>query len=431
MPKTWTFIPPLSLDTKKLILISIGALLFTSSFNSKAAQITLAWDNVNSDTIKGYVLYYGESSGNYTDSVDVGDKAIYTIDGLNFGKTYYFAAKAYNQNHSEFSQFSTEIKATLPDETATSQLNTQPNTLHDEASAQLSIPTEQLHNDGDTTQLNQQPPVVELGEIEVDHAWTQITFNESFSDPIVIAKPLSYNEADPAIINIRNVSPSGFEARIQEWDYLDGNHALEKIGYLAIERGTYTLPDGTRLEADQGDVSTGEGFVGFPFLQEYQTIPVVIASIYSDNSEIPLIPRLKDINIEGFQVFLQAGESQNHTALSSNETFSYIAWEPSSGITNGVAFEVNRTPNTIGQDFHPIKYQQSFIELPVFLADMQTANNKGAVNLRWRNKELLSVEIKVDKAKSPDNSGAEQAAESAGYALFGIASDNKKVVAEQ
>lgn len=423
MLRLWAFMPPLSLPTRKLILIITSTLLLTLSFSSRAAvQVTLAWDKADSTEVEGYVLYYGESSGDYTQNIDVGNEAIYTIDGLERGKTYFFAAKSYDQDHSKFSELSTEIKATIPYEEASSQSNVESSASFDKASSQVSVSAAQPHNDKDEGKLSQQLPVVELGEIKIDNTWTRITFSESFFDPIVIAKPLSYNETDPAIIDIRNVSPTGFEARAQEWSHLDGNHALEKVGYLAIEKGAYTLPDGTRLEASQGEA--GGGFAEIPFLQEYQKTPVVIASIYSDNNGIPLVSRLKDITTEGFQVFFQAGESQNINELSSNETFSYIAWEPSSGITNGVAFEVNRTPNAVGHSFYSINYQQSFVELPIFLADIQTANNEAATNLRWRNKELLSVEIKTDEERSHDANEAGQATESVGYALFGIASDN-------
>jgi len=39
----------------------------------------------------GYQLYYGLTSGSYTDNVDVGNKTSYTLTGLEDGKKYYFA----------------------------------------------------------------------------------------------------------------------------------------------------------------------------------------------------------------------------------------------------------------------------------------------------------------------------------------------------
>lgn len=63
---------------------------------------TLTWDapTTNADgtsltDLGGYKVYYGTSSGNYTDSIDVGNVTTYTIDKLSPG-TYYFAVTAYD-----------------------------------------------------------------------------------------------------------------------------------------------------------------------------------------------------------------------------------------------------------------------------------------------------------------------------------------------
>jgi subtilisin family serine protease len=41
------------------------------------------------------------------------------------------------------------------------------------------------------------PPLMEVGEVSVDHNWMQVNFTQSYSDPVVVAKPLSYNGSDP------------------------------------------------------------------------------------------------------------------------------------------------------------------------------------------------------------------------------------------
>ncbi len=96
-----------------------------------------------------------------------------------------------------------------------------------------------------------EPALLEAGEVEVNHEWQRVTFTQSFVDPVVVAKPLSYNGSHPAVVRIRNVNATGFDIRVQEWDYLDGNHTLETVGYLVMESGSYTLEDGTRVEAGQ------------------------------------------------------------------------------------------------------------------------------------------------------------------------------------
>ena len=69
---------------------------------------------------------------------------------------------------------------------------------------------------------------LEIGEVSVNHNWKWVEFNGTFIDPVVAAKPLSYNGRDPAVLRIRNVDSRGFDICVQEWDCLDGTHTTEK-----------------------------------------------------------------------------------------------------------------------------------------------------------------------------------------------------------
>src|SRR5437870_4525381 len=83
---------------------------------SSAAQVTLTWDPNTEPDLAGYKLYYGLSSGSYPSSVDVGNLTSYTLSGLLEGRTYYFAATAYNRSLGE-SGFSNEVSKALADVT--------------------------------------------------------------------------------------------------------------------------------------------------------------------------------------------------------------------------------------------------------------------------------------------------------------------------
>jgi hypothetical protein len=62
-----------------------------------AVAAKLVWDPSTGDVV-GYRVYYGTTSVNYTNNVDVGNVTEYNIDNLPLqeGVTYYFAVKAYN-----------------------------------------------------------------------------------------------------------------------------------------------------------------------------------------------------------------------------------------------------------------------------------------------------------------------------------------------
>ena len=92
---------------------------FMSPHPAEAAQASLNWDApTNSDgtpitDLAGYKLYTGNGSRSYQQSVDVGNLTNYTLDSLNDGTTYYFAATAYDTAGME-SGFSNEVSKTYP-----------------------------------------------------------------------------------------------------------------------------------------------------------------------------------------------------------------------------------------------------------------------------------------------------------------------------
>src|ERR1700730_8082711 len=82
----------------------VAALLLPSfvhagSTNAPAGRstVTLTWDRSPDQTVKGYRLHYGTTSGrNYSRIVDVGKVTTYTISNLNTGKKYYVVVTAYD-----------------------------------------------------------------------------------------------------------------------------------------------------------------------------------------------------------------------------------------------------------------------------------------------------------------------------------------------
>jgi hypothetical protein len=94
----------------KLLLLMLGMVIFSG--NAYAAQVVLNWTQL-SDPVTGYKIYYGSTSGNYTQSIDVGNVINYTIGNLASGSTYYIAATSHDAAGNE-SGFSNEVIAMIP-----------------------------------------------------------------------------------------------------------------------------------------------------------------------------------------------------------------------------------------------------------------------------------------------------------------------------
>jgi hypothetical protein len=96
-----------------LFLLIFFTLLFIWPGFAKAADVTLAWDPNQEPAVAGYKVFNGLASRNYNGTVDVGNWTSCIVSGLEPGKTYYFAAKAYDLAGNE-SDYSSEIAYAVP-----------------------------------------------------------------------------------------------------------------------------------------------------------------------------------------------------------------------------------------------------------------------------------------------------------------------------
>jgi len=100
-----------------------GALLLSTGLLPKeaaaATTLTLTWQaSASSPNIDGYRIYYGTSSGNYSQHVDVvGTATKATVANAPSGSTYYYAVVAFKSGVE--STLSNEVKSSLPSATPT------------------------------------------------------------------------------------------------------------------------------------------------------------------------------------------------------------------------------------------------------------------------------------------------------------------------
>ena len=438
-------------------------------------KIKLSWLANSEPDFKQYNVYHGTSSRSYLPPVPVVDLTIYTFPSLDEGILYYFALTAVDTagNESGWSLEKSE-KIPLPDIIAPEINITSPALINDTYETELSslnLSGTSLDNVnvalitwtnsqggmgtavGTTAWLvsnitlvegeniisvqaedaagnksihactvnytpSYSPPIMETGEVNIDHNLRRVSFTKSFSDPVVIAKPLSLNNSDPAVIRVSNIDVSGFDISIQEWEYLDGIHPTETVGYFVIERGSYSLADGTRFEAGSFSTDKTKLFQTVLFNQSFNNVPVVITSISTVNENDAVSSRVRKISTLGFEFRMQEQESkyrayENHIT----ETTSYIAWEPSSGSVGGLTFEVGKTGDKVTKKSYSISFNQNFADPPVFIADMQTTDGGDTCNVRWKNKTGGSVDVLIDEEQSL-NRETSHTSEVVGYMLF-------------
>ncbi len=379
--------PPLSFVRKVLsppslppifgLTFAVALLLFTPV--SPASSLTLGWEPVTGDPrIAGYEIHIGRASGRYEWVLDADREGSATgkleIEVVEPGVTYYLAARSRNHDRTQFSAFSQEIIISL------------------------------------------EGPPIQSGELLVDDAWQWVSFQTAFMDPIVVATSASESDADPLVIRIAGIEPHGFWIRLQEWDYLDGRHALESVGYVAMERGRHQLENGAQVEAGRLVTNATKSQVQTGFSRSFASTPVVLAAVTSDRGAEAVTTEIRTISRTEFSVGMieQESSDQQHVA----ERIDFIAWEVSRGTIKGMQYEVGRTQTDVTHRPHEIYFSTDFQETPLLLAHLQTTNGSDPATVRWQTKSDTFASIRVVEEQSLD-AETFHVPETAGYVLIG------------
>ena len=343
-----------------------------------SASVQLSWDAVTDSRVAGYKIYYGLKGTDYSSKADLTitdpNQTNTTITGLAEGSEYLFAATSFDGNGGE-SNFSDPLPYKVPS--------------------------------------SQSTRLLAFGDIALNHQWTKVELPSGFSDPVVVAGPMSHNGPDPAVVRIRNVTPSSFEIRLQEYDYLDGTHTVETVSYLAMESGSHILSDGTTVEAGRLTTSdTDSAFTTVDFAGQFTLAPVVMTSVDTCHEAQAVVTRNSNVSTKGFEVQMQEQEASDQ--VHGAESIGYVAWEPSRGEVNGFMFEVGQAHNDITHQPHTLAFQSQFLVAPSFVAGQQTRHGSDTANLRCTEKSRSEVCFFVDEEQS-GNEEVTHTTESVGF----------------
>jgi type IV pilus assembly protein PilY1 len=248
--------------------------------------------------------------------------------------------------------------------------------------------------------------VGEWGQItDLTHSPQTITFKNTYVNPVIISKPMSYNGANTGVIRINYdtaLSSNSFTIQVQEWEYENGDHTQETVSYFVFEQGTHTFttPNGT-IKLVAGSVSMNDNVPSFKTINNLglSTKPVVITSVTSIKDSLAVTTRLKDITIDSFKVALQEEENQG---IHETENVHYIAVEPGQFFTGtrDLYFSAG-SQSGFNENFQNLNFDS--ITASAFIADIQTVNNTDPVSLRYKDFSSISVSISTEEEKSKDD----------------------------
>lgn len=255
-----------------------------------------------------------------------------------------------------------------------------------------------------TLDANIPRPSTTLGEsgtvTSLTSAWKKITLQNAFDNPVIVMGTPTRIGAEPITVRIRNVTPNSFEARIDEWEYLDGQHGREDVSFMVFESGSYTLPDGTKIKAGKSQVNHRWTNVGFTGTGTFTAPPVVFSQVMTVNENVAVTTRHQRVGSNGFEIRVQEEEAADR--IHAMETIGWVAIERGQGSYNGLDFEVGVTPNSVTHLNYSINFATNFSAKPGFFAQMQSHNGGDPATVRHTGLTNRSANIFLEEERSFD-----------------------------
>lgn len=219
--------------------------------------------------------------------------------------------------------------------------------------------------------------------------WHTVDFNGSYSNPVAFVQVMSQNGTNPCHGRIREVSADGFEFQIEEWDYLDGQHNEEKIGYSVLEEGIHDLAGGETIEV--GTTQGDDSWTNISFSGPVQTSPILVSRSQTYNGSNEIVTRHRDVSANGAEIRLQ--EEQDRDDEHNSETIGYVAAPRSRpNVTTGLVETTNEWVES------PLTGVPSTD--PVVLTSVETFNGGDPVGVRMRNVGSSGFELFLEEEDS-------------------------------
>ena len=240
----------------------------------------------------------------------------------------------------------------------------------------------------------------------IKHKWTAINFTEAFAEgvtPAVYAIPQSENGGHDVQVDVRNVSSTGFEMRLEEdkgpnKTWFDGKHYLEDVAWIAFDPNiTYT---GIEINTVSNNQPNYDYWHTVGFSQTFSATPKVAAFIQTENGSHTVQVDLKDITTTEFKYRLEEdpGFSGNgwdgyHLA----EQVTYVAYDPTIGVIDGLLVDEVSIDNSWAQVCYAQDCSEFYNEVPAVYVEIQSENDFDTVQADIKNVTTAGFEVRLEE----------------------------------
>ena len=228
----------------------------------------------------------------------------------------------------------------------------------------------------------------------VSKYWKTVSLPVQFAtQPVVFTQVTSRDEASAVVVRLRNVSTTQFQIRLQEEEGNDGNHLVEKVAWVAMEKGAQS----GSLPFEVNTWLLGSNPANKALGQTYPSQPDFFASMQTNNDSDPANVRIANLTQNSTDIWVSEENSYDSETTHNLETVGYLAiYSPGDIKTNSgeVIGEVGRVNLT-----HSIQVVSLNNEYhnPVVITGAVTNNETDPVTARVMNVTSTSFELKLDE----------------------------------
>ena len=170
-----------------------------------------------------------------------------------------------------------------------------------------------------------------LDSFDVNHQWKKYEINHQEANQfanLVFTSPPSFRGVQPGVVRLRSVQGccdqdtlisaqpvklnSNFEARFQEYTYLDQLHSNEKISVLGTRPGIHRSANGELIATGSFELSGNGKWVTIQ-TPTTQNIPHVFLTAQTANGFQPISLRVRNVTKKSFEAALFEEEAQMHS----------------------------------------------------------------------------------------------------------------------
>ncbi|MEZ4954911.1 MAG: carbohydrate binding domain-containing protein [Saprospiraceae bacterium] len=126
--------------------------------------------------------------------------------------------------------------------------------------------------------------VGESGSLLINQNTETINLTREYNKPVVILGGVD-SGGDPTLIRVSNVTSNSFDVALEEWDYLNGNHAKSRVSYLVVE-GSIPITSGFACDNNVIELLPNINLFVTDNCDNQVTLEYIDSSQYSSNGNL-------------------------------------------------------------------------------------------------------------------------------------------------